>query len=320
MKAISTTIQGLEDITIKEIKEILKVKAKIVSPSKVKFTTEEIDKFNNLTRSSLNTYQLIDKLKFKNIEDIENKIKKINIDIKDSFVVRCHRVGNHKFNSLDIERRIGEIIYKKYKKRVEFENPETIVYIDILNNYCFIGLNPSTFKRNYKLRTNFLTLNSSLAYSLVRTVDYKINEALLIPFCSSGEIAIESCLYILKTQLNEKPKTKEKLKIITVGENIKNSVINSKIAGVYNLIRIKRLEMDWLDTEFKKNSIDKIIMYIPKKDDYSELFRQIRHILKKNGRICTLSTNKIKAEGFKTIKKIEIMHGIKQEISILRKL
>ena len=170
MKAISTTIQGLEEVTIKEIKEILKVKAKVLTLTKVEFATEETDKFNNLTRSSLNTYQLIDKLKFKNIEDIENKIKKINIDIKDSFVVRCHRVGNHKFNSLDIERRIGEIIYKKYKKRVEFENPETIVYIDILNNYCFIGLNPSTFKRNYKLRTNFLTLNSSLAYSLVRTV------------------------------------------------------------------------------------------------------------------------------------------------------
>jgi len=78
--------------------------------------------------------------------------------------------------------------------------------------------------------------------------------------------------------------------------------------------------MDWLDTEFKKNSIDKIIMYIPKKDDYSELFKQMKYILKRDGRICILSTNKIKAEGFKIIKKIEIMHGIKQEISILRKL
>ena len=320
MKAISTTIQGLEEVTIKEIKEILKVKAKVLKFTKVEFTTEEINKFNKLTRSSLNTYQLIDKLKFKDIEDIENKIKKIDIDIKNSFVVRCHRVGTHKFNSLDIERRIGEIVYKKYKKRVEFENPETIVYIDIFNNYCFIGLNPSTFKRNYKLRTNFLTLNSSLAYDLVRIVDYKINENLLIPFCSSGEIAIEACLFISKTKLNEKPKTKEKLKIITVGENIKNGVINSKIAGVYNLIKIKRLEMDWLDTEFKKNSIDKIIMYIPKKDDYSELFKQMKYILKKDGRICILSTNKIKAEGFKVTKKIEIMHGIKQEISILRKL
>ena len=320
MKAISTTIQGLEEVTIKEIKEILKVKAKVLKFTKVEFTTEEINKFNKLTRSSLNTYQLIDKLKFKDIEDIENKIKKIDIDIKNSFVVRCHRVGTHKFNSLDIERRIGEIVYKKYKKRVEFENPETIVYIDIFNNYCFIGLNPSTFKRSYKLRTNFLTLNSSLAYDLVRIVDYKINENLLIPFCSSGEIAIEACLFISKTKLNEKPKTKEKLKIITVGENIKNGVINSKIAGVYNLIKIKRLEMDWLDTEFKKNSIDKIIMYIPKKDDYSELFKQMKYILKKDGRICILSTNKIKAEGFKVTKKIEIMHGIKQEISILRKL
>ena len=320
MKAISTTIQGLEEVTIKEIKEILKVKAKVLKFTKVEFTTEEINKFNKLTRSSLNTYQLIDKLKFKDIEDIENKIKKIDIDIKNSFVVRCHRVGTHKFNSLDVERRIGEIVYKKYKKRVEFENPETIVYIDIFNNYCFIGLNPSTFKRSYKLRTNFLTLNSSLAYDLVRIVDYKINENLLIPFCSSGEIAIEACLFISKTKLNEKPKTKEKLKIITVGENIKNGVINSKIAGVYNLIKIKRLEMDWLDTEFKKNSIDKIIMYIPKKDDYSELFKQMKYILKKDGRICILSTNKIKAEGFKVTKKIEIMHGIKQEISILRKL
>lgn len=320
MKAISTTIQGLEEVTIKEIKEILKVKSNILTPSKVEFITDEIDKFNKFTRSSLNTYQLLDKLKFKTIEDIENKIKKVNIDIKDSFVVRCHRVGTHKFNSLEIERKIGEIIYKKYKKKVEFETPGTIVYIDILNNYCFIGLNPSTFKRDYKLRTNFLTLNSSLAYSLARIIDYKKDETLLIPFCSSGEIAIESCLYISKTQLNEKPKIKEKLKIITVGENIKNGVINSKIASVYNLIRIKRLEMDWLDTEFKKNSIDKIIMYIPKKDDYSELFKQMKYILKKDGRICILSTNKVKAEGFKTIKKIEIMHGIKQEISILRKL
>lgn len=315
MKAIATTIQGIEDITIKEIKELTKSKAKIILPTKVEFTTKKEDykKFLEYTRSPLNSYELLKKFTFKDLKDIKKEAEKIKFQIKDTFAVRCNRIGTHKFSSLDIEKNIGDVVNGK----VNLKNPKTLIYIDIINNNCLIGINKKEFKRNYKVKTNYSSINSSLAYSLIRLANYKKSETLLNPYCSSGEIAIEAALF--KTKLNIKPK-QTKLNIYATDTIIKNCIINSKIAHIYNLIKIKKLDIDWIDTEFKENSIDKIITYLSRKENYREFFHHIKYILKDKGILLILTQSNIDYKGFKLIKERTIKHGENYKILHLRKL
>lgn len=317
MKAIATAIQGLENITIKEIKELTKSKAKTIIPTKVEFTTikKNYKKFLEYTRSPLNSYELLKKIKFKTINDIKKEVKKLKFQIKNTFAVRCSRIGSHKFSSLDIEKDIGDIICGK----VDLKNPDTLIYIDIINNNCLIGMNKKEFKRDYKVKTNYSTINSQLAYSLVRLSGYKKSEALLIPHCSSGEIAIEAALYILKTPLNEKPK-QTKLNIYATDIITKNCIINSKIAKIHDLIKIKKLDIGWLDIEFKKNSIDKAIAYLSRKDDCKELLNHMSYVLKNKASLIILTQRNIDHYGFKIIKEYAIKHGADYRILHLRKI
>ena len=321
MKAIAATIPGLEEITIKEIKEILKLSSKTIAPGRILFNVKsekDIAKFIINTRSSVKVYELLDYSKFKKTDDIENLVKKISFKIKDSFVVRCNRVGNHDFRSKDIEMSVGEMIYKKYKINVDLENPTITIYVDIINDYSFIGMDftgePLT-KRNYRIKLTPQSINPCLAYSLVRLSDYKKKDVLLNLFSKSGEIAIEAALYLLKKQNKQnflfnklikyeekEKKLKKKLKIYAIDSQsnfIRNIVINSKIASVYDSIKILKIDTDWLDTKFKKNSVDKIITSIPypsknvSENDminmYRELFSQAHYVLKKTGLMAILT-------------------------------
>lgn len=337
MKAIATSIQGLEEVTIKEVKELIKSKAKITIPTKVEFTTtkKNYKKFMEYTRSSLNSYHLLKKLTFKDINDIKKEIKYIKFNIKNTFAVRCKRIGVHKFNSLDVEKAVGNIINKK----VNLENPETLIYIDIIDNNCFIGIDFSgKIKRNYRIRLTPKSITPQVAYSLLKISDYKKEDVLLDIFSKSGEISIEAALYMLKIKNKQDSpyknptksnKKERKLKIYAVDiqpNYTRNILINSKIAKVDDLINIQKLDINWLDTRFRKNYIDKAIAIPPypsKKmhekeikeiiEIYKELFNQLKYILKKRG-LFTIFTPKpeyIKniTANFKIIKEMEIKIG-----------
>jgi len=308
MKQILKTIKGLEPIVIQETKSY---KPKKILDETIKINSEKIQK----PKSATKVYQFIKKFNFKNKTEIINQDLKIKKYLKNSFVVRCKRTGKHDFNSIEIEQKLGEKIHKKYNIKVNLENPETLIYVEIINNVCLIGLNPINLeKRNYKVRTTSQTLNSCIAYSLLKLANYKPSETLLDPFCKSGDILIEAAL-----------STNKKTNLIGLDKNTKPIEINSKIAKVN--IEIRRAEIDWLDTLFKKNSIDKIITSPPKinkinkKDvlpEYRELFNQADYILKNNGSLTIITTkpqyfeNYAKEYKFKMIKK----HTIQQKTLI----
>src|SRR3989339_831586 len=120
MEAIAICIQGLEEITKLEIKEIIKQKSETIIPSRIKFKIKEEKDLANFiynTRSSIKVYKLITVLDFIDLEDL---IKKVNIikfpKIKSPFIVRCERIGEHPFNSLDIEKEVGNKINSKFTK------------------------------------------------------------------------------------------------------------------------------------------------------------------------------------------------------------
>ncbi len=267
---IAATLIGLENILKKE------VKGKIICPGRVLFNKGNL-------KSSLIIYDYIASFKFKDEKEIYNEVNKINFKINKSFRVDCSRKGDHKFSSQDIRQNIGELIYNKGNK-VELKNPGTIVYIDIINNFCIVGLNPKKLKRDYKVRVSNDSMNACLAYSLLKTAKFNKDKLLLDPFCSDGTLLIEAGLMGGK-------------KLYGLAQDIKNASINSKIAKVK--LNLSNKELNWLDTIFKKNSVDLIIskpIYPSKTKNINfvdkiikELFHQAEYILKKNGLMLLIS-------------------------------
>ncbi len=322
VKAIVSCIEGLEEVTQLELKEILNVKSEIAIPSRVLFEAkkeEDLAKFVVFSRSIIKGYLLFDNFIFKDLDEILNKTKSIEFaHLNGTFVVRCDRSGIHDFGSQDIERSIGGIITDRYKIKANLENPDATIFIDIIENNCFIGLDfcgEKLSKRNYRVRTIPNPVNPCLAYSLVRIADFLGSDIALDPFCKSGEIAIEAVLFSLDIpncekykdtllfskflDIDFKFKTKDKKLNITAADSFQNNVraseMNAKIAGVNKNIRFSRMDIEWLDTKFEENNIDKIITVppvptsiFPIKDAekmYKEFFYNTSFILKKKGTI-----------------------------------
>ncbi len=301
MRLIAKTIKGLEEVTINEIKEKLKVDSKKIINGVVYFEADKIEELRSINA----IYELISRFKFKNKKEIINKVKKIKFNIKGDFVVRCNREGEHNFSSLDIEKEIGEIIYEQGNK-VNLKS-NNIIYIDIINNNCFIGklIKRDLCKRDYKLRISQNSINGCLAYSLLKIANYNKNEVLVDPLCKDGTILIEAALI----------KGKRIYGLDDNLYNIKNSEVNSKLAKVK--INLIKANIDWLDTKFKKSSIDKIItsIFVYKRNknnaikNIKELFYQSRYVLK-NKLVILSNINLDKyAIGFKLKKRYNIEIG-----------
>lgn len=326
IELIASCIQGLEEITQLEIKEIIKQKSEILILSRIKFKVKEekdIIKFIINTRSSIKVYRLMENFSFNNLDEIITKANKIKFPkIKGPFAVKCERTGNHDFNSNDVEKEIGNLINKEGKIKVDLKNPTTIVLVDIVDNNCFLGIDYSGIKlskRPYRVRLTPSSINPCLAYSMLRITDIKEKDKIVDPLCRSGEIIIEAALYLQNISPSLKlinqlaftklikftPKSNSKIKKLNIyaidpsQNHLKSAEINSKIANINKSIIFSRYDLEWLDTKFDKSSVDKIITFpfyptnnLPEKDvekTYKELFYQSRFILKKKGVITILT-------------------------------
>ena len=292
---IATTLIGLENILKNE------TKGKIIYSGRVLFNNGDL-------RSAILSYNYIKSFYFKDENEIYDGVKKIKFKINKDFRVDCSRIGKHNFTSQDVREKIGEIIYNKGNK-VDLNYPGTIVYIDIINDFCIIGKNPKNIgKRDYKIRVSNDTINPCLAYPLLKLARFNKNKILLDPFCSDGTLLIEAGLLGGK-------------KLYGLAQDIKNASINSKIAKVK--LNLDNKELNWLDTLFKKNSVDLVIskpIYPSKTKNVNfvdkiikELFHQASYILKKKGLMLLISP---KTELLEKYAK-EYKFKIKEELNVL---
>jgi len=188
MKYVVGCLKGVEDI----VKEELGVNSKEIIPGRLEFETKKAKEL----RSVYVIYKLIDHFDFISLENIIRKVSSLDFSfITKDFVVRCGREGGHDFNSLDVERKVGEVIFEKGHK-VNLKS-KTVVYVDILDNHCFVGIlvGKKLNKRKYRLRRHNQGIDACLAYSVV-----KMGKASSIfdPFCKDGVILIEAGLSGIK--------------------------------------------------------------------------------------------------------------------------
>jgi len=327
MELICWSLPNLENISENEIREILGLNSKKILDSRLIVKVKSINDYYSLAyscRSLTRVLILLKKIEFKTEKDLLNKLNKEDFKfIKKSFCVKAKRFGEHEFNSQSISTKLGALILKKIKTNVDFKNPETIIFLDIIDNTCFLCIDKLGLelnKRYYKIKTHYQDLNPCLAFSLVKLSDYKPKKILLDPFCGCGTILIEVALYglnipplSLKKDIIKIPKKimdkedkrikKTKLKIYgldTFHYNIQNARINSKVAKVFDNLKLFNFDVEWLDTKFKKNSVDIVITnppFVSKKYNekeisnlYKQFFNQISYILNNKGNLVIITT------------------------------
>lgn len=367
MKGIAICLRGLEKVAQTEIKEIINCKSEVNDTAIIFDIKSKLDlaKFTYLSQSAIKVLYLLDKIKVDNnlnstLKNLERSIKKIDFGdwLKNrTFKVRCKRIGNQVYSTQDLAAIIGEYIINKTKAKVSMTDPDIIIYVYIYNDKCYLGIDFSGFdlsKRDFKVFTHPTSLNSTLAYSLLRIGEYK-KGTILDSFCGAGSIPIEAALFInnksphfykkdkfafhhfldidLK-QFDDKSKIKNK-KINVIGSDhllkfVKSSKNNAKLAGIEKNINITRMDIEWLDTKLDEKSIDLIITNPPSESRmqdsrkitkiFKEFFYQAKYVLKKSGKIvfCVQKDKSVKSvlEYFKIINEFSVWQG-KMEMKVL---
>ncbi len=260
------------------------------------------------------------------------------LDRNTSFCVRCERLGLHDFTSSEIEEKTGEFILNAVKEKLGFKpkvnlgKPDIVFYVYINSKACYIGIDFAGFdlsKREYKIFNTPVSLKGNVAYALTGYAELKKTDIILDPFCDTGVILIEAALFLSNFPVNfylknkfaflkfkcfdkfkfndffkEVDKKIELKKLNLTGcdyllKHVKASQKNAKIAGVNKLINFSKVSIEWLDTKFKKNSVDKVITFVPQLSKnikqqevekvYKEFFYQGDYILKETGKIVIIS-------------------------------
>ena len=217
MEAIAVTNKGIEEISAKEIKELIRVNTRmgesivIFKPKKLLDLCLLCYKAQSLTKVML----LLKEVEFKKKEDIFSSVKDIGLkdflDKKTSFEVRCKRIGKHDFSSQEIEEKTGEkiieLVKDKYKftPKVNLENPDLMIFVYICNNKAYLGIDFSGIdlsKRQYRIFAHPEALKATISYAMIRLIDYKKTDFLLDTFCNDGTIPIEAALFATKIPIN----------------------------------------------------------------------------------------------------------------------
>ena len=349
MKGLAICYKGVEDISAKEISELINRKAE-VKEGCIVFDFSKLEDLALLcykTQSINRVLLLMDEFKITKIEDLK-RISKIDLSkwLKNrTFAARCEIINNE-LTSGEVEKATGDEISGK----VNLENPDTTIFVYIFKDNCYVGIDFSgdLSKRDYKIFASPISLKGTIAYSLIRIGDYSSEKKLLDCFCGSGEIPIEAALFASKFPVNffnkkkflflklaefnfdviDKEVLKKKLMINafdTEQRRVKSTEKNAKIAGVNKFINFSRQDIKFLELKFK-DEFDLIITNIPRLTRqvsresilklYKEFFYQSAYILKKEGKIVICYKNYselIKKEAannkFKIIHEREIEHG-----------
>ena len=137
-----------ENILMNNIRSEIKCKFEN-NQGRITLITEEDDEKVKSTLSrtfGITSYSPIIKTKTSK-EDITNLIKKIIPEIiakgkfnpeKDSFAVRCRRVGKHKYSSQEIEAYCGSVFIDLTNAKVNLSNPDFVLNVEVRQDNTYM--------------------------------------------------------------------------------------------------------------------------------------------------------------------------------------
>ncbi len=302
MKSAIITSKGIEAVAKLEIKEILGLDSKVFE-SVVVFEPKELNDIAKLcyfSQTASRVIYLFDSFKFKSMDDIVEKVKKIDfskfLNPEKSFKIKCERIGEQDFSSVDLSPELANVISDATDATPDFKNPDVFVYIMIVDDKCYVGIDfvgEDMAKRDYRLFAHAERLKATIAYSAARIAGYTGKEKLLDPFCNNGTIVLEAALFASKMSVNffskgkfafekfpqfekidveeyfdELDEDRKKDKVDVIGfdgivRNVSSSEKNAKAAGINKLVSFSRMDAEWMSTKFDDGEIDMIVSSPP---------------------------------------------------------
>ena len=333
MKGIAVINKGFERVCADEIKEILGKKTKVEEKSGfVLFDFKDFEEIFTLCYKSQSASQIFLLLNQFPLNDSSTALSKIDFSgwLGKAFSIQCVKTGeaDEEISSQEIAQDFGAAIAGKTGTNAVYKNADTNFVALVSSKTCYFGVDFSAEdlgRRDYRIFVGNKSLKGNVAYSLIRLAGFDSKKALFDPFCGSGEIPIEAALFATGfsprhyskdkfpfrklsqfekfdfdsffSKLDKHAKLETKTQITALDRNFKfvnQSQKNAKIAGIVKKIDFSRLELEWLDTKFKKSSVDCFVT-IPIQPSkslapdfvekiYKEIFFQLEFILAKDGK------------------------------------
>ena len=323
MNGLVLTHIGLEDVSVKEIQQLISASDVKTASGKVFFSCESEQDLVDLCyhgRTFSKVILLLSSFKLDGVPD-EKILKDLKKFIDKTAVVECERSGKHDFTSFDVEQILNKELVRLYNVIVDHKRPQTTFFLLIDNSDAFFGVDFSGIdlgRRDYRIFLGTDALKGDIAAALLYLAGYETKNSLLDPFCRHGIIPIEAALFATNTSPHKFCKEKFgfatlpnlKYKLIDKETDFKGTIIamddnfkhvsaarkNAKIAGVVKSVEFSRTDLKWLDAKFGKNFLD-LIITLPVQTGrsiadktvekvYHQLFYQAEFILKKTGKIC----------------------------------
>lgn len=360
MNGLVLTNIGLEQISADEIKTLVKPKKITVFPGRIVLEGMSAQDMVVLCYYGRTFSKVVLELATEKLTDMpsEKLLDGLKPYLAERAVVQCERHGEHNFTSYDAEHHLNKILSSKYDVIIDYKKPQTTLFLLIDGKECTFGLDFSGIdlgRRDYRIFLGNDALKGNVAAAVLTIADYETKHAMLDPFCRHGIIPIEAALLATNTSPHKydrekfafastpgiKPKFVDKEKefsgtIIAMDDNFKHvsaAQKNAKIAGIVKAIDFSRTNLEWLDSKFGKNFLDRIITFPPQpgrsfadatvEKIYHQLFYQAEFILKKSGTItlcmkrgAALAKKKALEFGFAIPKEHKIMQGA-EELTVL---
>ncbi len=210
MQLLLTTMVGLEEVVVDELKE-MGLRAEKLRNGRVlaEGSEEDVVRLNYMGRTFERVHIVLDIVQ--NVESLDDVYRAVrNVDLgeylnpKLTFACRSDRMGEHEFTSLDIERTAGQAVVDYFLEttgeriRANLTNPDVIVRADLDGNTLYISIDTTGYealhRRGYRVYDHPAALNAALASSMIRVAGWTPDEGLVDPFAGGGTIPIEAAL------------------------------------------------------------------------------------------------------------------------------
>jgi 23S rRNA G2445 N2-methylase RlmL len=324
MEALAWTHQGIVEVAAKEVKKYAS-DVRAIEPF-IFFRTkgsQELARICYMCRSLRGVMQLLCSC---SLAQLEGKLRGADFSIAKghTFAVRA-RGFQERIDSEALETLVGSTISKQTESVVDLDNPDVTFIVLVDQQNCYLGIDYAGIdlgKRDYKVFSSRASLKGSLAYGMLSIAGFRHGQTLVDPCARDGVIGIEAALFsrgksphfYQKDRLafarlplgfsTEKafadwdktlPKKSQIFMLDSLFHNVQAVKRNSRIAGVDKDVEVSRLEIDWMDTKFDKETVDLVASYpvqLTEHSDakmvtkfYNELFHQAQYVLKPKGRM-----------------------------------
>lgn len=212
---IFTTVPGIEDIVINELKERLLSKfesAVIINPGVLMAVISDAD-LETLRRMGTveNIIMVLDTgLVGKDLDSVRECIKKLRLNMLFNYYtpnitlgVNVDRSGEHEYRSPEVASLIGDFVSEYILTNMgvrpvfNLDNPDLMLHVIIAQDKCILGINvtkSSLRNRPYRRYIHPASINPILANAMVRILNPGTYTRICDVTCGSGTIIIEGAL------------------------------------------------------------------------------------------------------------------------------